>query len=93
VFDPATADSEYVLAVDRQGENKEFDMNVMLPNGLVERMSERQERLRSFSRYGRKKDGAPMNAESWKIADDNDRRERSRPDSDPFRGRLVDLDA
>jgi len=68
-------------------------MQVTLPNGLVERMGERRERSTGLPRYGRQKEGAPMNAGSWKIADGNDRRERQRQETDPFRGRLIDLDA
>ena len=67
-------------------------MEIIPPNGLVERMEDRRERTMQPMGYGRQKHGAPMNAESWRIADSNDRRDRQRLGTDPFRGRLIDLD-
>ena len=68
-------------------------MNILHPHGLVERLVERPRRLGGLPRYGRNKDGSPKNARTLKIADHNDRRDRSRQDDDPLRGRLVDLSA
>ncbi len=68
-------------------------MNIIHPQGLIERMSDGHRRPRERTRYGRDKDGAPKSAENWQIARNNDRRERPRQEIDPLRGRLVDLDA
>ncbi|MGI9508047.1 MAG: hypothetical protein ACR2QJ_01705 [Geminicoccaceae bacterium] len=67
-------------------------MNILHPNGMVERIGERHRKPALRTRYGRDKDGSPKDAESWRIARDNDRRDQHRHD-DPLRGRLIDLDA
>jgi len=66
-------------------------VNILRPNGLVERMTERPGRSGVLPRYGRGKDGSPKDSRSWKIARNNDRRRYDRPSDDPSRGRLVDL--
>ncbi len=68
-------------------------MNVVRPHGLIERLDGSRRRPGQLARYGREKDGAPKDAESWRIAHANDRRERPRHEAEPLRGRLVDLDA
>lgn len=68
-------------------------MNVLHPNGMVERMDRHLSRRTARTRYGRRKEGGPKNAETWKIASDNDRRSQSRDDEDHLRGRLLDLNA
>lgn len=66
-------------------------MNILRPHGMVERMSERHRKSDLLPRYGREKDGSPQDAQTMKIAHDNDRRDRRRRDDNPMRGRLIDL--
>lgn len=68
-------------------------MNILRPNGMVERLGERPQRSAGPRRYGRDKDGSPKDANSWKIARENDRRGRDRQSDDPMRGRLLDMNA
>lgn len=68
-------------------------MNVLHPNGMVERMDRHQPKRSARTRYGRRKEGGQKNAETWKIATDNDRRSQPRDDEDRLRGRLLDLNA
>lgn len=68
-------------------------MNIIRPNGSVERMSDRAPRPGVLPRYGREKEGSPRDARSWKIARDNDRRRDDRQSDMPTRGRLLDLNA
>lgn len=68
-------------------------MNLFHPNGMVERMSVPKRTPRLGMRYGRGKEGSPIDTETLKIADDNDRRHQPRHDADPLRGRLVDVNA
>ncbi|NJO37601.1 MAG: hypothetical protein HC871_08255 [Rhizobiales bacterium] len=68
-------------------------MNILRPNGMVERLDEPPRRSAGPPRYGRDKDGSPKDARSLKIANGNDRRRRDRRHDDPLRGRLLDLNA
>ncbi len=68
-------------------------MNILHPHGMVERMGERHRKPAPLTGYGRRKDGSPKDTRTMKIANDQDRRSRSRQDDDPLRGRLLDLDA
>ncbi|MEM7043038.1 MAG: hypothetical protein AAF543_09535 [Pseudomonadota bacterium] len=68
-------------------------MNVLHPNGMVERMGERYRKPGTTGGYGRRKDGNPNDSRTLKIAKDSDRRRESRRDDDPLRGRLFDLSA
>jgi hypothetical protein len=60
---------------------------------LIERLSDGHRRPRFWTRYSRGKEGAPKDARSLQIAEENDRRSARRDEIDPLRGRLVDLDA
>lgn len=68
-------------------------MNILHPNGMVERMGDRRRKPATLSAYGRKKDGSPKDQRTSKIASDQDRRSQPRQDDDPLRGRLLDVDA
>ena len=68
-------------------------MDILRPNGSVERMGEHARKPGVLPRYGRDKEGSPKDARSWKIARDSDRRRHDRHPDTPTRGRLVDLNA
>ena len=68
-------------------------VNILRPNGSVERMIDGQRRPGVLARYGREKEGSPRDARSLKIAHDNDRRRHDRRQEDPSRGHLVDVSA
>ena len=68
-------------------------MNTLHPQGMVERLGERHRKQVMLGRYGRRKEGAPKDVRTLKIAENNDRRGARRRDDDPLRGRLLDLNA
>ena len=68
-------------------------VNILRPNGSVERIGDRAPKPGVLPRYGREKEGSPRDARSWKIARDNDRRRHDRQHDNPTRGRLIDLNA
>jgi len=68
-------------------------VNILRPNGSVERMSDGHRRPTVLAGYGRDKDGSPKDVRSLKIARDNDRRGRDRQGDQPSRGNLIDLSA
>ncbi len=68
-------------------------MTVIYPNGMIERLNDRKRRPVSLDRYGRRKDGSPASATSLKIAARQDRRRQPRGSTDPWRGRLFDMNA
>ena len=67
-------------------------MNVIRPNGLVERLWFGPRPQVEFQGYGRAQPG-PATAESLRIGAQQDRRQKRRRRLDPFRGRVVDLTA
>lgn len=68
-------------------------MQILRPNGMVERFGDHQKRSQFHDRYGRQKDGAPRGERTAKIAAEQDRRGKRRDVTDPLRGRLLDLTA
>lgn len=66
-------------------------MRVINPNGLVERLTEQRKRPHLWDRYGRRKEGAPQDPKTLKLAAEQDRRSQTRDAVDPLRGRLFDL--
>jgi hypothetical protein len=66
-------------------------MQVLNPNGMVERMSDQRKRQPLWHRYGRQKDGAPGDPRALEISAQRDRRAAPRDATDPLRGRLFDL--
>jgi hypothetical protein len=67
-------------------------MNVIRPNGLVERFWFGPRQQVDIDGYGRAHLG-PATAESLRIGAQQDRRQKRRRRPDPFRGRVVDLTA
>ena len=67
-------------------------MNLIRPNGLIERLSPTPRREVELSGYGRAQP-APATAETLRLAARQERRGRRRRQPDPLRGRLVDLTA
>lgn len=66
-------------------------MNLIRPNGLVERLSPTPRHQVEFDGYGRAQSG-PATSET-QLAARRDRRQRRRRKQDPLRGRVVDLTA
>lgn len=66
-------------------------MRVVHLNGLTERLGEQRKRPQFLDRYGRRKDGAPRDPETLKMAAAQDRRAEVRDVVDPLRGRLFDV--
>jgi hypothetical protein len=67
-------------------------MNVIRPNGLVERFWLGPRQQVDVDGYGRAQLG-PATAEALRIGAQQDRRQKRRRRADPFRGRVVDLTA
>jgi hypothetical protein len=67
-------------------------MNLIRPNGLVERLWLGPRQQGGIEGYGRAQLG-PATAESVRIGARQDRRQKRRRRLDPFRGRVVDLTA
>jgi hypothetical protein len=67
-------------------------MNLIRPNGLVERLWFGPRQQVEIEGYGRAQLG-PATAESVRIGARQDRRQKRRRRLDPFRGRVVDLTA
>jgi hypothetical protein len=67
-------------------------MNLIRPNGLVERLWFGPRQQVEFDGYGRAQLG-PATAESLRLGARQDRRQKRRRRPDPFRGRVVDLTA
>lgn len=68
-------------------------MQVINPNGMVQRLNESRKQPRLRERYGRRKDGAPQDAGAIMIAARQDRRSQARETVDSFRGQLFDVKA
>lgn len=68
-------------------------MQILRPNGMVERFGDHQKRSQFHDQYGRQKEGAPRGERTQKIAVEQDRRNERRGVIDPLRGRLLDLTA
>ncbi|MGI9493824.1 MAG: hypothetical protein ACR2QF_15615 [Geminicoccaceae bacterium] len=68
-------------------------MRVINPNGMVERLNDYRKRPQFGDRYGRRKEGAPRDPKTIKLAAEQDRRNQPREETDPLRGRLFDLTA
>lgn len=66
-------------------------MKILHPGGMVERLNEHRKRPELRDRYGRRKDGAPKDPTTVKLAAEQDRRSQTREAVDPIRGRLFDL--
>jgi hypothetical protein len=66
-------------------------MNLIRPNGLIERLTLPRLQLEPES-YGRAQPG-PATPETLRMAAGQDRRRQPRRKADPLRGRLVDLTA
>jgi hypothetical protein len=67
-------------------------MNLIRPNGLVERLWIGPRQRVELERYGRDQLG-PATAETLRLGAQRDRRQKRRRRPDPLRGRLVDLTA
>ena len=67
-------------------------MNLIRPNGLVERLWMGPRQRVELERYGRDQLG-PATAETLRLGAQRDRRHKRRRRPDPLRGRLVDLTA
>lgn len=67
-------------------------MNLIRPNGMVERLSLAARHQLELQGYGRAQ-GGPANAETLQLAARQDRRHERRRRPDPLRGRVVDLTA
>jgi hypothetical protein len=67
-------------------------MNLIRPNGLVERLWFGPGQQVQFEGYGRAQLG-PATSESLRLGARQDRRQKRRRRPDPFRGRVVDLTA
>src|SRR5262245_37634862 len=65
-------------------------MQLIRPNGLVERLSFEPRHEVEFAGYGRAQLG-PATAEALRLGAQQDRRQKRRRRPDPFRGRVVDL--
>ena len=67
-------------------------MDLIRPNGLIERLT-RMPRLQvEADGYGRSQPG-PASPEAMRLAARQDRRQQPRRKADPLRGRLLDLTA
>lgn len=78
-------------AFERPCEKEVGSVMILRPNGMVERLDERQRRPVVASPYGREKEGSPKDERNWKIARDNDRRAHDRRKAGSLRGRLLDV--
>jgi hypothetical protein len=67
-------------------------MNLIRPNGLVERLSFGSRHQVELEGYGREQLG-PATAETLRGGAQRDRRQKRRRRPDPFRGSVVDLTA
>jgi hypothetical protein len=67
-------------------------MNLIRPNGLIERLTPVPRHEVELSGYGRTQP-APATAETLRLAARQERRRQLRRKPDPLRGRLVDLTA
>jgi hypothetical protein len=67
-------------------------MNLIRPNGLVERLWFGPRPQVELDGYGRAQLG-PATAEALRLAAQQDRRQKRRRRPDPFRGRVIDLTA
>jgi hypothetical protein len=67
-------------------------MNLIRPNGLVERLSPTPRHQIELDGYGRAQSG-PATSETLQLAARRDRRQRRRRKQDPLRGRVIDLTA
>jgi hypothetical protein len=67
-------------------------MNLIRPNGLIERLTPMARREVEPHGYGRAQP-APATAETMRLAARQERRRQPRRKPDPLRGRLVDLTA
>ena len=67
-------------------------MNLIRPNGLIERLNGSSRLWIEPEGYGRAQPG-PATAEALRLAARQDRREQPRRKADPLRGRLLDLTA
>ena len=67
-------------------------MNLVRPNGLIERLCYAPRQQVEFEHYGRVPLG-PATAETLRLGAQRDRRQRRRRRPDPWRGRVVDLTA
>ena len=67
-------------------------MNLIRPNGLIERLTTAPRLDIDSSGYGRSQQG-PANAETLRIAARQDRRQQQRRQPSAFRGQLLDLTA
>jgi hypothetical protein len=67
-------------------------MNLIRPNGLVERLWSEPRHQLELDGYGRVQPG-PATAETLRLGAQRDRRHKRRRRPDPLRGRMVDLTA
>ena len=67
-------------------------MDLIRPNGFVERLWFELRRQVEFEHYGRVQLG-PATAEALRLGAQRDRRQKRRRRPDPLRGRFVDLTA
>jgi hypothetical protein len=67
-------------------------MNLIRPNGLIERLPPIPRREVELNGYGRAQP-APATAQSLRLAALHERRRQLRRKPDPLRGRLIDLTA
>jgi hypothetical protein len=67
-------------------------MNLIRPNGLVERLTRLPRLPVEADGYGRSQPG-PATAAALQLAARQDRRQQQRRKQDPLRGRLLDLTA
>ena len=67
-------------------------MNLIRPNGLIERLPPIARHEVEMNGYGRAQP-APATAETMRLAARQERRRQPRRKPDPLRGRLVDLTA
>lgn len=67
-------------------------MDLIRPNGLIERLTQMPRQPVAADGYGRSQQG-PANAQTLRLAARQDRRQQTRRKADPLRGRLLDLTA
>ena len=67
-------------------------MNLIRPNGLIERLTPMPRPQVELRGYGRTQPG-PTSAQALQLAARQERRGRARRRPDPLRGRLIDLTA
>lgn len=77
---------------DEDGWGEHDRMDLIRPNGLVERLSRTRQPAVRFDGYGRTQPG-PAAPEDLQAAAARDRRRRRRSRPDPLRGRLLDVEA